>query len=95
MVNSDCCRATVYYSGRVQGVGFRYAVKSLVPAFEVVGCVRNLSDGRVELVLEGERGELAALMQAVRECGLGPMIRDESCQWAEASGDLRGFEIIS
>ena len=43
----------VYYQGRVQGVGFRYAVRSLARRFAVDGFVRNLSDGRVELVAEG------------------------------------------
>ena len=55
---------TVFYSGRVQGVGFRYAVKSLTPGFEVTGTIRNLADGRVELVAEGEHAELDAFRQA-------------------------------
>ena len=46
-------RVTMYYSGSVQGVGFRYAVRMLVNGFEVTGTVRNLADGRVELVAEG------------------------------------------
>ena len=43
-------RVIVHYSGRVQGVGFRYIVKSLVPGYEVLGTIKNLSDGRVEMV---------------------------------------------
>jgi hypothetical protein len=43
--------------------------------------------------MEGEKEELEAFMQAVRDSGLGPMIRDESCHWSEATGELRGFEI--
>ena len=88
------CRATVHYSGRVQGVGFRYAVKSLAPGYDATGTVRNLPDGRVELLLEGEREELEAFIEAVQDSGLGPLIRDESCHWSESSGELRGFEII-
>ena len=85
---------TVYYSGRVQGVGFRYTVKSLTPGFEVAGTVRNLPDGRVELVVEGAREELDAFRQAVRESGLGRLIQREEEFWSEANGTFRGFEIV-
>ncbi|MEC9081303.1 MAG: acylphosphatase, partial [Verrucomicrobiota bacterium] len=47
-------RVQVLYSGRVQGVGFRYTVKSLVPGYDVLGVIRNLTDGRVELIVEGK-----------------------------------------
>ena len=87
-------RMTVYYSGRVQGVGFRYTVKSLTPGFEVAGTVRNLPDGRVELVVEGARKELDAFRQAVRESGLGRLIQREEESWSEANGTFRGFEIV-
>ena len=86
---------TVYYSGRVQGVGFRYTVKSLTPGFEVTGTIRNLEDGRVELVAVGARAELDAFRQAVRESGLGRMITREEDFLAPPSGSFRGFEIVS
>ena len=86
---------TVYYSGRVQGVGFRYTVKSLTPGFEVTGTIRNLEDGRVELVTVGERAELDAFRQAVRESGLGRMIAREEDFFAPPSGSFHGFEIVS
>ena len=94
MTNLNGCRATVHYSGRVQGVGFRYAVKSLAPGYDATGTVRNLLDGRVELVLEGERYELEAFIEAVHDSGLAPLIREETCHWSEPSGELKGFEII-
>ncbi len=85
---------TVLYSGRVQGVGFRYTVKSLVTGFEVTGTVRNLADGRVELQAEGAREELDAFRLAVRESGLGGLIKQEDESFAPASGQFRGFEIV-
>ena len=88
-------RLHVYYSGVVQGVGFRYTVKSLARGFEVTGLVRNLLDGRVELVAEGERPELVAFAQAIRDSGLGPLIRQEDLAWSAVEGGLRGFEIVS
>lgn len=84
----------IHYSGRVQGVGFRYTVKSLTTGYELTGTVRNLQDGRVELVAEGPREELEAFRQAVRDSGLGRLIRTEDVTWTEAENGFRGFEIV-
>ena len=58
MSESDRQQRRVYYDGRVQGVGFRYTVRSLAARFDVTGFVRNLPDGRVHLVVEGDAGEI-------------------------------------
>ena len=87
-------RARVFYSGHVQGVGFRYTVKSVAMGFEASGAVRNLPDGRVELIAEGDREELEAFLQAIRESGVGHFIRKEDALWEEALGEFAGFEII-
>jgi len=63
--------------------------------FEVAGTVRNLRDGRVELVVEGERPELEAFVQGIRESGVGPLIKQEVMNWLPPQGGLRGFEIVS
>jgi len=84
----------IFYSGHVQGVGFRYTTKSTAAGFEITGFVRNLSDGRVELVAEGRRDELEAFRAAVRDAGLGHFIRDEAVTWTEARNTFRGFEIV-
>ena len=61
-------RRRVYYSGSVQGVGFsRATCRWLARGFEVAGFVRNLSDGRVELVAEGEAVEIDRFLDAVRD----------------------------
>ena len=86
-------RVTIYYSGPVQGVGFRYTVKRLVNGYEATGTVRNLDDGRVELVAEGARAELESLLEAVRQSDVGRFIRREQMDWREAINDFRGFEI--
>jgi acylphosphatase len=87
------CRLTIYYSGRVQGVGFRYTTKSVAAGYEVVGTVRNLADGRVELVIEGDRSELELFRGAVQDSGLGGLIRGEEVVWGPATGEFRGFGI--
>ena len=85
----------LFYSGHVQGVGFRYTVKSVASGFDVTGTVRNLPDGGVELVAEGAKAELAAFRQAIRESGLDHFIRNEDIFWTEAKNEFRGFEIVS
>jgi acylphosphatase len=83
----------IFYSGRVQGVGFRYTTKNVAMGFEVTGAVRNLPDGRVELIAEGPREELEAFRTAIGESGLGSFISNEQVSWEEAKGEFRGFEI--
>jgi len=85
----------VFYSGRVQGVGFRYAVRRLASGFEVTGAVRNLPDGRVELLAEGSQDELDAFRQAIRQSGLEHFIQKEDLRWGEAENVFRGFEIVA
>ena len=84
----------ILYSGQVQGVGFRYTVRSTANGFEVTGTVRNLPDGRVELNAEGRRDELDAFRQAIRESGMEHFIEDEAVVWTEATNEFRGFEIV-
>lgn len=84
----------IHYSGHVQGVGFRYTVKTVAAGFEIAGTVRNLPDGRVELLAEGAREELEAFHQAIRGAGLAGFIRDENVTWSEAQSEFRGFEIV-
>lgn len=85
---------TVFYSGRVQGVGFRYTVKTVAAGFDVTGTIRNLPDGRVELVAAGERAELEAFRAAIPGAGLAGFIRDEQVVWADTKSNFRGFEIV-
>jgi acylphosphatase len=84
----------VLYSGQVQGVGFRYTVRSVATGFDVTGTVQNLPSGEVELLAEGARDELEAFRQAIRESGLDHFIRNEDISWAEPTGQCRGFEIV-
>ncbi len=80
----------VLYEGRVQGVGFRYLARRIAAGFDVTGYVRNLPDGRVELLASGEAEEF---LQALRESELAGHITDESVLQTEPPAGLRGFEI--
>jgi acylphosphatase len=87
-------RMRIFYSGQVQGVGFRYTAKNVAAGFDISGAVRNLSDGRVELTAEGAREELEAFRAAIRDAGLKHFIRDENVTWSTAQNVFRGFEIV-
>ncbi len=87
-------RLRIFYSGRVQGVGFRYTVKTLATGYEVTGGVRNLADGRVELTAEGSRPELVEFCKAIQDSELSHFIQKEETEWAPAKNEFRGFEIL-
>ena len=83
----------VYYSGRVQGIGFRATVRDLATGFRVAGFVHNLADGRVELMVEGAPEEIGPFLGAIlRE--MGDKVRDIDIV-AEPPGEphFDGFEI--
>jgi len=87
-------RVHVFYAGRVQGVGFRFTVKMVAHGFDVTGTVRNVDDGRVEMVAEGERHELEEFLKGIQDSDVGAFIRGEEKTWSEAKNEFRGFEII-
>ena len=86
-------RLHVFYSGRVQGVGFRVSVKQIACGYEVVGWVKNLSGGRVEMVAEGEKSELEAFLEGVSTSYLNGFIHEQVVDWTESMGNLKGFQI--
>lgn len=57
----------VIYEGRVQGVGFRYTCKDIARGYDVIGSVRNLVDGTVELIASGEAGEVEDFLREIVE----------------------------
>ena len=86
-------RRRIRYSGRVQGVGFRFTSQRLSRSFRVSGYVQNLDDGRVELVAEGEADEVRPFLDSIRDA-FGDKIRDVESE-AEPPGapPLDGFTI--
>ncbi len=82
----------VFFTGRVQGVGFRYQTLQVAKEFEVSGCVRNLPDGRVQLEAEGRRTEVEAFVTAVEERMTG-FIRKTERSGAPRAPQFAGFNI--
>jgi acylphosphatase len=88
-------RLIAHYEGRVQGVGFRLNVCRTAAGYDVTGTVRNLPDGRVELVAEGEEEELHAFLEGIAESPLSPHIRRREEAWEEAgSPGFKSFRIV-
>lgn len=81
----------VHYSGTVQGVGFRYTAQRLAANFSVAGSVRNLPDGRVELLAEGEADEIDRFLAAVERQMAGYIEQTDITE--EAPSGLKGFQI--
>lgn len=82
----------VYFSGRVQGVGFRYQTLQVANGYEVAGYVQNLADGRVEIEVEGESAELEAFVDAVRE-NMDGYIKGVEISSGQREGVMHGFGI--
>jgi acylphosphatase len=84
----------VFYEGHVQGVGYRYTVKQFALGYEVRGWVKNLPDGRVEMLVLGEEEELAAFLEDIRDSVLGGHIRNETVAEIVAPEGVTGFAIV-
>jgi len=87
-------RAHVYVSGRVQGVFFRNSVADLADSLNVDGWVRNLSDGRVETLLEGEKVNVEEVVEFCRHGPPGAYVRQLEIRWADWQGEFRDFKIV-
>ena len=82
----------VRFLGTVQGVGFRYVTHRTAGAFDVTGYVKNLPDGSVECVVEGEAAEIDAFLAAMVE-RMGRYINRQSQQRAPHSGAYASFDV--
>lgn len=83
----------VFYEGRVQGVGFRWTVKDVARGFDVTGWVKNLPDGRVELLVFGEAAEVEAFLHEIEDSPLKCHIKNATVQPESYDVTVRGFEI--
>ena len=89
---ADVHHETVFFSGHVQGVGFRYSVLQIAREFDVAGFVSNLADGRVQLEVEGTERDIATFVEAVQEKMHG-YIRKMERSARERAAQFSGFMI--
>lgn len=85
-------RTHVIYSGRVQGVGFRYTAQSIARDLGLTGWVKNRRDGTVELLAEGTEEKLKELLGSIEQ-DFSSSIRDAEATWSEATGEFADFSV--
>ncbi len=95
MSGNDFIRLHAFVSGKVQGVFFRAYTRDKAKSLGLTGWVRNLKDGRVEVMAEGPKKSLDLFLEWLKTKG-SPMSRVETVehQWLAASGEFSSFEII-
>lgn len=86
-------RAHVFISGRVQGVFFRAYTRDKALELGLRGWVRNIPDGRVEAVFEGDRGRIGEMLKWCNEGSPYARVEDVEVHWEEPRLDMRSFEI--
>ncbi len=86
-------RCNIYISGRVQGVSFRSYMKEHASALGLHGFVKNLEDGRVEVIIEGNEKKIEQLIEKIKEGPPRAKIDDVSVTWEEARGEFRDFDV--
>ena len=87
-------RAHVFVSGRVQGVFFRSETRFHARRLGVTGWVRNLPDGRVEAVFEGEEEAVKELIEFCKVGPVGARVTNVEVRWEEYRGEFNDFRII-
>jgi acylphosphatase len=86
-------RAHVFVSGYVQGVAFRYSTYHAARQEGVFGWVRNLSDGRVEALFEGDPDAVRRMVDWCRHGPPGADVASLDVEWPEATDEFNGFTI--
>jgi len=86
-------RAHLFIDGRVQGVFYRAFTRELAHSLGLVGWARNLRDGRVEALFEGEKG---MIQKAIQACHIGPAgakVTSIEIAWETYTGSEKGFNV--
>jgi len=86
-------RAHVFVNGQVQGVFFRQSTREKAQISHVTGWVRNLPDGRVEAVFEGEEGDVKELVDFCRKGPMGAVITNVDVAFERFTGEFRNFKV--
>ena len=86
-------RAHILYFGQVQGVGFRYTAQDIAMSLSITGWVKNLEDGRVEIVAEGKEKDLNEFLDKISKGQLGRYIKNSELSWEKPTGEFDVFDI--
>jgi acylphosphatase len=86
-------RAHIYISGRVQGVFFRSEAQDEAIKRNVTGWVKNLPDGRVEAVFEGEKENVEKVIEFCKRGPLGAKVAKVDVNWQNCAGEFKDFKV--
>lgn len=86
-------RAHIFIEGKVQGVGFRNFIQRKAHTMDVTGWVKNLRDGRVEAVFEGEKMDVDQMIEACFDGPPAANVHNVEEEWEEPESDISGFDI--
>lgn len=87
-------RVHIFVSGIVQGVFFRANTKSEADLLEIHGWVRNNSDGTVEIMAEGQKGNIEQFIQWCHEGPPGAVVKNVRLTWEKNQGDFKSFDVV-
>jgi acylphosphatase len=93
MESTEHVKVRVRIEGIVQGVFYRYSTQQKAQELEVNGWVRNLPDGSVECLLEGDRDNVESLIRWCHHGPPGAHVEKVTTQWEEYTGNIKGFSI--
>ena len=82
----------VYYSGRVQGIGFRFSAERIAIELGICGWVKNLADGRVEIVAEAEQDKLQQFLERIAD-DFSRYIRNAEVSWLDPTEEFSDFGV--
>ena len=85
-------RIHIYYTGSVQGIGFRYTAERVALSLGLTGWAKNLPDGRVEVLCEGKEADIEIFLRKIDDTFKG-YVRDIDVEWSKATGEFSGFDI--
>lgn len=85
-------RREIFFAGSVQGVGFRYTAHRIALSYGITGFVRNLRDGRVQIVVEGQIQEIDGFLTALRT-RMQKYIRTMTSNEMAATGEFSSFDV--
>lgn len=90
---ADYARVHGFVTGRVQGVSFRYFTQDSAVKHDLTGWVRNLPDGRVEFVAEGQKGMLDSFLKEVNRGPIAARVTNLELTWDKYTGESNNFRI--
>jgi len=86
-------RGHIFISGKVQGVFFRSTIRKKAKELGVNGWVKNLTDGRVEAIFEGEEEKIKKMIEFCHKGPKAANVKDVEVKWEESKNEFNDFKV--